>query len=149
MLSVATLELARLTLRARAPRARNVAFEPARGGRVAFPDDDCRYPATLLADVAKQLAPAPTSSTASRSPRRPPTGTAMRRWGNEPTELTTRTPGTSSRPPGSSSAGGCGAGRGFDESLGARLPGPGARVRRRLSIRALCDGARIDYDPRS
>ena len=57
VLSRRDLDLVRLSSAPGLARARNVALDRVEADVVGFPDDDCRYPPALLADVADPSGP--------------------------------------------------------------------------------------------
>src|SRR6188472_2790644 len=83
------LDLLRLTSTPGLARARNVALELVEADVVAFPDDDCRYPPTLLADVAQRLSTREELDGLS-VPTEDADGRRDAGWGSEPAALTTR-----------------------------------------------------------
>lgn len=142
------LELLRLTSTPGLARARNVALELVEADVVAFPDDDCRYPPTLLADVAQRLSTREELDGLS-VPTQDADGRRDAGWGSEPAELTTRnvwnlvaSAGLFLRRPLLERVGA------FDEQLGIGGPGPWRSSEETdYVIRALREGARIAYDP--
>jgi len=148
VLSGRELELARVTSVPGLARARNVALELVEADVVAFPDDDCRYPSTLLADVAQQLSMREELDGLS-VPTQDADGRRDAGWRSEPTLLTTRnvwnlvaSAGLFLRRPLLARVGR------FDEQLGVGGPGPWRSSEETdYVIRALRAGARIAYDP--
>ena len=142
------LDLLRLTSTPGLARARNVALELVEADVVAFPDDDCRYPPTLLADVAQRLSTREELDGLS-VPTQDADGRRDAGWGSEPAELTTRnvwnlvaSAGLFLRRPLLERVGA------FDEQLGIGGPGPWRSSEETdYVIRALREGARIAYDP--
>jgi len=142
------LDLLRLTSTPGLAHARNVALELVEADVVAFPDDDCRYPPTLLADVAQRLSTREELDGLS-VPTQDADGRRDAGWGSEPTALTTRnvwnlvaSAGLFLRRPLLERVGA------FDEQLGIGGPGPWRSSEETdYVIRALREGARIAYDP--
>lgn len=142
------LDLLRLTSTPGLARARNVALELVEADVVAFPDDDCRYPPTLLADVAQRLSTREELDGLS-VPTQDADGRRDAGWGSEPAALTTRnvwnlvaSAGLFLRRPLLERVGA------FDEQLGIGGPGPWRSSEETdYVIRALREGARIAYDP--
>jgi glycosyltransferase involved in cell wall biosynthesis len=142
------LDLLRLTSTPGLARARNVALELVEADVVAFPDDDCRYPPTLLADVAQRLSTCEELDGLS-VPTQDADGRRDAGWGSEPAALTTRnvwnlvaSAGLFLRRPLLERVGA------FDEQLGIGGPGPWRSSEETdYVIRALREGARIAYDP--
>jgi glycosyltransferase involved in cell wall biosynthesis len=148
VLSGRDLELLRLTSAPGLARARNGALELVEADVVAFPDDDCRYPPTLLADVAQRLS-ARGELDGLSIPMQDTSGLRDAGWTGEPTLLSTRnvwnlvaSAGLFLRRPLLERVGA------FDEQLGIGGPGPWRSSEETdYVIRALRDGARIAYDP--
>lgn len=148
LLAGRALELVRVTSAPGLARARNVALALVEADVVAFPDDDCRYPSTLLADVAERLAGDETLDGLS-VPTQDADGRRDPGWGSEATLLTTgsvwnlvASAGLFLRRPLVVRVGR------FDEQLGVGGPGPWRSSEETdYVIRALRDGARIAYDP--
>lgn len=148
VLSGRAMELVRLTSPLGLARARNVGLELVEADVVAFPDDDCRYPPTLLADVAERLGSDEALDGLS-IPTQDASGLRDAGWEGEPTTLTTRnvwnlvaSAGLFLRRPVLARVGR------FDEQLGIGGPGPWRSSEETdCAIRALRDGARIAYDP--
>jgi glycosyltransferase involved in cell wall biosynthesis len=148
VLSGHDLELVRLSSAPGLARARNVALERLEADVVAFPDDDCRYSPTLLADVAERLSVQPELDGLS-VPTEDAHGRRDAGWGGDPTLLTTRnvwnlvaSAGLFLRQPLLERVGR------FDEQLGVGGPGPWRSSEETdYVIRALRDGARIAYEP--
>ena len=142
------LDLLRLTSTPGLAHARNVALELVEADVVAFPDDDCRYPPTLLADVAQRLSTREELDGLS-VPTQDADGRRDAGWGSEPAALTTRnvwnlvaSAGLFLRRPLLERVGA------FDEQLGIGGPGPWRSSEETdYVIRALREGARIAYDP--
>jgi hypothetical protein len=142
------LDLLRLTSTPGLARARHVALELGEADGVAFPDDDCRYPPTLLADVAQRLSTCEELDGLS-VPTQDADGRRDAGWGSEPAALTTRnvwnlvaSAGLFLRRPLLERVGA------FDEQLGIGGPGPWRSSEETdYVIRALREGARIAYDP--
>lgn len=147
-LSGRAIELVRLTSPPGLARARNVALELVEADVVAFPDDDCRYPPTLLADVAERLEAIEALDGLS-IPTQDANGRRDAGWGARPTRLRTAnvwnlvaSAGLFLRRPLLAHVGR------FDEQLGIGGPGPWCSSEETdYVIRALRDGARIAYDP--
>jgi GT2 family glycosyltransferase len=143
-----SIELVRLTSAPGLARARNVALGLVEADLVAFPDDDCRYPPSLLADVAERLG-ADAELEGISLPTEDADGRRDAGWAGEPTLLTTgnvwnlvASAGLFLRRPLLERVGR------FDERLGVGGPGPWRSSEETdYVIRALRDGARIAYDP--
>jgi glycosyltransferase involved in cell wall biosynthesis len=139
-------------LRLRSPRglsrARNVALEHLRADVVGFPDDDCRYPADLLACVVRRFADEPglggiTGRTTEED------GTASERWSAEPGRVTQanlwhrcNSASTFLRRSVVAEVGA------FDERLGLGSGTPWSSGEEIDYVaRALATGAQVEYDP--
>jgi glycosyltransferase involved in cell wall biosynthesis len=148
VLSGRAIEVVRLDSPPGLARARNVALELVSADVVAFPDDDCRYAPTLLADVAERLG-ADQGIDGLSVPTEDAEGRRDAGWGAEPTLLTSgnvwnlvASAGLFLRRPVIDRVGR------FDEQLGVGGPGPWRSSEETdYVIRALRDGARIAYDP--
>jgi glycosyltransferase involved in cell wall biosynthesis len=148
VLSGRALELVHLTSPPGLARARNVALELVSADVVAFPDDDCRYAPTLLADVAGRLG-ADDGLDGLSIPSQDADGRRDAGWRREATLLTTgnvwnlvASAGLFLRRPLLARVGR------FDEQLGVGGPGPWCSSEETdVVIRALRAGARIAYDP--
>jgi GT2 family glycosyltransferase len=148
VLSGRSIELVRLTSTPGLARARNAALGLVVADVLAFPDDDCRYPPSLLTDVAKRLG-ADAELDGLSLPTEDADGRRDAGWAGEPTLLTTRnlwnlvaSAGLFLRRPLLERVGR------FDEQLGIGGPGPWRSSEETdYVIRALREGARIAYDP--
>jgi glycosyltransferase involved in cell wall biosynthesis len=148
VLSGRKLELVRVTSERGLARARNAALELVEADVVAFPDDDCRYPPTVLAEVAGRLR-ARGELDGLSIPMQDAGGGRDAGWSAEPTLLTTAnlwnlvaSAGLFLRRPLLERIGR------FDEQLGIGARGPWRSSEETdYVIRALRDGARIAYDP--
>ncbi|BAU48123.1 glycosyl transferase [Sulfurifustis variabilis] len=144
-----TLDIRRLrTPDEGASRARNIGARAARGGVLAFPDDDCRYPPTLLQRVMGYLQESGADGvTGSVTDDRGKTSSG--RWDPRPGPIDLRNEWTRSAEPslfirrGAFDAVG-----GFDETLGPGAGTPwGACEGDDLILRAIAKGFCFYYEP--
>jgi glycosyltransferase involved in cell wall biosynthesis len=142
------IDIVRVTSAPGLARARNVALPLLSAEVVAFPDDDCAYPPTLLERVAHRL-DAERALDGLSLPMADAEGRRDTGWGREPTFLTAgnvwnlvASAGLFLRRALVERVGR------FDEELGAGGPGPWRSSEETdFVIRALEAGARIAYDP--